>query len=588
MIRALAYLRAVSILNRVRAFLGRLRSPKYIAGALFAAAYFYYFLVRPLFLGPGRVARSQVHTASMIGVALASMIAIRVGWVLVGWVVPSSKPALRFTPAEIDFLFPAPVSRRTLVHFSLVNAQLATFVSALILGAVWGARSESAAIIVRLVLGWWIFLSTVELHRSGINLTYARLRERGVDARRVQAAAAGALVLVAVAAVAALRASPWPSASDFSSGAAFGSYLGGIAGHGAFRLAALPVRMLAGPILAGSARGFLVALVPAALLLAAHYRWVLGMEVSFAEGSIALAEKRARILAAAQSGQPLALAPRKAGGDPFRLSPHGPVEIAFLWKNLVSISVVNWRTLLAGGLLVVQAIVVGTVIVTETKGGRIPVGAVVVTVCAIMLAFYAVLVGPQLLRQDLRQDLHNVDILKTYPIPGWRLVLGEMLAPLALLSVILWVLLSAATVALLSVRGPILGLDPGGRLAVAASLAAVAPAVCAVRLVACNAQALWFPGWVRNPGTRPQGIDVMGQRMLLGLADLLVILLSLFPAAVAAALAILATEWILGLAAALALGTAAVLVVLGAECAVGIWLVGERFGALDLSSELRP
>ena len=35
---------------------------------------------------------------------------------------------------------------------------------------------------------------------------------------------------------------------------------------------------------------------------------------------------------------------------------------------------------------------------------------------------------PQLLRQDLRSDLLNADLLKAYPLPGWQIVLGEVLA----------------------------------------------------------------------------------------------------------------------------------------------------------------
>ena len=56
-----------------------------------------------------------------------------------------------------------------------------------------------------------------------------------------------------------------------------------------------------------------------------------------------------------------------------------------------------------------------------------------------MFAGYTIIVGPQLARQDLRSDLPNADILKTYPIEGWRLALGELLAPTAILTAVLWV-----------------------------------------------------------------------------------------------------------------------------------------------------
>ena len=44
------------------------------------------------------------------------------------------------------------------------------------------------------------------------------------------------------------------------------------------------------------------------------------------------------------------------------------------------------------------------------------------------------MIGPQLLRQDFRQDLPLADLLKTYPLRGWQLALGELLAPAAILT----------------------------------------------------------------------------------------------------------------------------------------------------------
>jgi hypothetical protein len=43
------------------------------------------------------------------------------------------------------------------------------------------------------------------------------------------------------------------------------------------------------------------------------------------------------------------------------------------------------------------------------------------------------ILGPQLARQDLRGDLPNTDILKTYPLHGWQIVCGELLTPLVVL-----------------------------------------------------------------------------------------------------------------------------------------------------------
>ena len=49
--------------------------------------------------------------------------------VLLAWIIPHERAALTFTEAEVAFLFPAPVSRRTLIHFKLLRSQLRIFFS---------------------------------------------------------------------------------------------------------------------------------------------------------------------------------------------------------------------------------------------------------------------------------------------------------------------------------------------------------------------------------------------------------------------------------------------------------------------------
>ena len=60
---------------------------------------------------------------------------------------------------------------------------------------------------------------------------------------------------------------------------------------------------------------------------------------------------------------------------------------------------------------------------------------------AAVLMCWSLLLGPQFLRQDFRQDVPLADILKTYPLRGWQLALGELLAPAAVLTGVQWFLL---------------------------------------------------------------------------------------------------------------------------------------------------
>jgi hypothetical protein len=106
---------------------------------------------------------------------------------------------------------------------------------------------------------------------------------------------------------------------------------------------------------------------------------------------------------------------------------------------------------------------------------------------------YTLLPGPQIARQDLRSDLPNADLLKTFPIEGWRLALGELLAPTAILTSILWVtILVAATIARRP-RQEIEWLTPSVRATAALCLALAAPFLCLIQLIVPNTVMVLMP-----------------------------------------------------------------------------------------------
>jgi hypothetical protein len=592
MIRALFYLRFTSLRNQVLFRALRLRQPKYLAGALATAAYFYYFIFRRLnapFPGAGsaRVHAGIVSPDLVLVFSTVVMIVIMMGWITFAWVFPANKPALRFSPAEIGFLFPAPVSRRTLVHYSLCSSQLTVLFSALLLGLIWSRRGFSAEGAAMRVAGWWIILSTADLHKSAANLTFTRMEERGHNAARGRILAVGIVGLF----FAALGVSFWregrlPEMTDVASAPAFARYVSSLLNLGSLRWLLAPFRILAGPFLAPDGRVFLAALPPALLLLVAHYLWVMRQEVSFAEGSIALAETRAQALAARTAGTAGRNSARARPG-PFRLAPRGRPEVAFLWKNVLAISsTAHWRIILVATALVIQSAVIGVSLSAHTHHGHVEVALVVVLVAAVA-AVYVLMLGPQLTRQDLRSDLPNLDILKTYPLPGWQLVLGEMLTPVAILSLLLWLLLLAAAwaTAFIQTDSPWLAFE--NRVVVAFCLACVVPPVVTLELIVPNAAMLLFPAWHQTARSRGSGVEMMGQRMIFMFGQFLFVALLLLPAVVTAIVLVFATQWIVGLAAAATLATVAVLAIVGGEVWCGIWWLGRRFDKLDLSMDLK-
>jgi hypothetical protein len=195
-------------------------------------------------------------------------------------------------------------------------------------------------------------------------------------------------------------------------------------------------------------------------------------------------------------------------------------------------------------------------------------------------------VGPQFARQDIRSDLGNADILKTYPLPGWQLVLGELLTPVLILTGILW--LAVLTVGLtLPPPDDVEWLTPGLRLAAAGGLAVITPFLATLQLLVPNAAALVFPGWFQATRTRGGGPEVIGQRMIFFFAQLVTMIVALLPAVALGGSMVAIGQWLLGPITAVLLATVTVALVLLAEVAAGVWLLGRRFERLDLSAEVR-
>jgi hypothetical protein len=207
---------------------------------------------------------------------------------------------------------------------------------------------------------------------------------------------------------------------------------------------------------------------------------------------------------------------------------------------------------------------------------------------AAIFSAYTLMLGPQLARQDLRSDLSHSDILKTYPLAGWQIVLGGLLTPAAILTGLLWLALLAVVCALDPLAMQLSWFTASVRLSAALGIALIIPPLCVLQLLVPNAAALVFPAWFQATRQRGGGIDLMGQRVIFGLGQLLTMVLALLPAVLTAGALIFITQWIIGLPAAVAVATLTVIVILLGEIWCGLWWLGERFEKLDLSSELRP
>jgi hypothetical protein len=343
----------------------------------------------------------------------------------------------------------------------------------------------------------------------------------------------------------------------------------------------LPFRLLIRPMLAVDAAQFALAAAPALGLFVLNYLWVVCSDVSFEEASLARAQQRARTMAAMRSGQwQLAGQGKRRVAPLFALRPGGWRMVALLWKNLIAAAgAVSLRFWAVAGVI----LFIGGAVLKTVKPG-LPVlqmfGAVFLG-----LTPFVFLVGTQLLPFDFRQDLGNADLLKTYPLRGWQITLGELLAPTVLLTAAQWLLIALAVVLFPAPRGgPSLSLVD--RLTWGAGVGLLAPFLNLSSLLLINAGVLWFPSWTRTGPGRAEGFEAMGQRMLFMVAQMLgLVLVLLLPALVFAAIFFVGRLW-LNLMFVVPLAAVGGAVVLAGEAAAGVVALGRLFEKLDVSDEL--
>jgi hypothetical protein len=596
MFGALLYLRFTSLTNWLLTRLKALRQPKQLAGAIAFGAYFWFFFLRHWTSAP-RV--SAAHHAAAVQALQDAGAALPPNWPAVTlafgalalftftalmWIVPTQRAALGFSEAEIAFLFPAPVGRRALVHFRLLSGQFRSLVGATIMMLISNRWSFLGGNALTHALGWWFVFSALNLHYSGATFTLTRLSDAGLGSARRR-------ILVLALVIAAIAATIWrlpaaarlPMVEDAASLRTFTNWVTGVSQAAPLGWLLWPFKLVLGPFLAADSRAFLLALGPALVVIVVHYLWVVRAAVAFEDASIDFAQKRSARVAAWRSGQRrFGGAPSRARGEPFPLADHGRAEFAFLWKNLLS----TWPYFNVRVWLISVALILGTVSWVNAhaawRGLLLGVGMFVGA-----FSVYLLVIGPQFARQDIRSDMAHADILKTYPLPGWRVVLGEMLAPVAILTGLLWLALLVFLLALQPGQPGFTWLTPQLRLAGGVSIAAVLPAVVSLQLLVPNAAALVFPTWFQASRGRG-GPEVAGQRMIFLFAQLLAMVVALLPAAGFSALLLFIIQPLLGLPLAVVFAALTLVVVVIGEVWCGVWLLGQRFEKLDLSSELRP
>ncbi|MBZ5557541.1 MAG: putative ABC exporter domain-containing protein [Acidobacteriia bacterium] len=578
MFAASLYIIVCSMRNRLRVRLRRLREPRYLLGAIAGIAYFYFAIfarLRGARAGTARAGRNGrplpvlpqtlLHAGGPIaGAGLLVLAAL-------AWLVPAKSSLLEFTEPEVQFLFPAPVSRRDLLVYRILRSQIA-----LVFGAVISALFVPAAAIaprLRFAAGMWVLFVTIRVYFAGVTLARSRLAGSTGEARRVAwaplAVIVAALGIVGTAIARVLMTQPMESPRDVF--VALGTALD----TGAARVIVMPFLILVRPQLTTGLE-FVNALAWAAAVMVAVTLWVVRSDAAFQDMAAESAERRAERKASGGTATKV----RAVG---WTLAPSGPAEGVFLWKNAMQM-LRNTSGLTLFRYVVPLLIFAVGISSAMMSGNRARGGAAVFCLMGAAIAGFAVLLGPQIVRTDMRDDLRHLEVLKTWPLRPAAVIRGEMLWNGLLITGIAWLALICAAI-FSAAAFPNLSILWRSSLSLTALL--LTPALVFGQLTVHNATAVLFPAWVPLGSSRPRGLDMMGQRLLLLAAVLITLAIFMLPGVIVGGALWFAFSRFIG-AAVLVPGAAICLGIVAIEVLAITEALGPAYERLDLTGIERP
>ena len=570
MISASLYITACSAKNRMRKRLARLREPRYLLGAIVGVLYFYFTIFargrsRQAAARRGRTpAGAAAATAALAASGPALMGAALLLLAALAWLFPFDSGLLDFSEAETDLLFPAPVTRRQLLLHRLLRSQIGILFGSAVVALAWPGAGWAR---VRISLAMWLLFLTMRVYFTVVTLS--RSRAQGATSGRVAAAvpvaaSIGACAAVIVPAVRALAATPLLGVAD-----AF-ERIGTVSRQGVAAMALWPTMTLARPFFASSTAAFARSIAVAFALFGAVVAWMLRSDEAFQDATSEIAARRAD---RARSRRTSAMRARATG---LSLALTGPTELALVWKNgvqtlrMTGVTAIRIAVALIAVCVAISSMVMNTM---HLRGG-----AAVACAVAMAIAAFTAILGPQVVRTDLRSDLLHLELLKTWPVRPAALVRGEVIWPAAMLTGIGWMAIVCAAAFSPAAFPRIPALT---RAATGVAAALLMPALVFAHYLVQNAAALAFPAWVPLGHQRPRGVDAMGQRIITLGGALLSVALMLVPGAIGGAAVWMASQAWLGAIAIVPAAAVCTLIVM-TEILAATELLGPLYERLDL------
>jgi hypothetical protein len=416
---------------------------------------------------------------------------VLLGYAAMTLLFSSGERVLFFTPAEIDFLFPGPFSRRALLAYKVAGAAFGILFSSVFLTLAFLRSSRNpAAAYAAIVLAMLFF----QLLAMAVGLASNTVAAFAVGPRR-KAVLAGLLGLVLATAFSAgseaLRLPPKEAWERVESSTAL-------------RVATLPFRPFIEAYTAASLAG---ALGWAAVCLAmdgAMLGVVFAIDAQYFETAAASSARIYAQLQRMRQGGGMTPGRGRSRAKPARsrlpMFPWwrgaGPV----LWRQVATALRERARMALIAFLFVVPA-GIAAFVPGQARSAQLVAGSMM------LVAAYAALFFSAFFAFDFRGDVDRMEELKALPIGAVPLVIGQVATPVLVLCVPAWLGFAALA--------PWVGAGPADF----AMLALIAPA-SALFIAIDNLLFLWFP--TRSTQATVADFASMGRQVLLVLAKLLV------------------------------------------------------------------
>ena len=562
--------------NRTISRIRRLKNPRYLLSALAGAAYFYFmFLRRASHRGrlPGIIiAGSNSGTELTLDITSLIMLVLLIG----AWALPEQSGGLEFSEAEIQFLFAAPITRTQILLYKYMRGFTGIVITAIVM-SVLGFRQAKG-------FGLVFMFAAFSAYNIMVALARARLKQLHI----------GALSRIAIVAVIYVALS-WAVTMQFKD-LDIGGALARTSGKNLGTVTAAVDARFHSPIidtLLFVPRMFATAVFPsdlvhlfiacATLVVLATVFLLIAARLNFAfeESSIRYSVRRAESRDRQQQQLRGVTVTWRRAKPLFRLGDNARPELAFIWKNSISVMRMSARNIAA----IVLPLALFGIVVSQLKVISVADRFAMSGFATLIFSGILLLLGPMMLKNDLRLDLPRFEVLKTYPLSGETIVAGEIAAPLTLLSAAQILLITISTILFRFATIP-------SRLQIFSTLEFAIIAImfvipiCAVQLLIQNAAVVYFPAWATPSKEDMKGFVATGQRMLVLICYLVALSVILIPpAAIFVPTVLFAGRFLKGTPVFAALATLVPVSVLVIEIYLALKLLGSQFESIDLSEE---